>query len=207
MMPGGTAAAPAGELAGAMDALFRFGAGVDHGDADLLATAFSDDAVVDFGPCGRRMGLEFPLPAGRETIVGFLRAKAGTQATTHVVTNGRAHVEGDVARLRALVDATPLPKGDHSRRCRTMNRYDVDLARDDLWRMSRLVVSSAWLTGDTRCSWANGVRAMLEHARKPAGSGSVCFGVAVGGAADAGSKVEAPPQTPPKASLWNPSLQ
>ena len=141
--------APAGELPEVIDALYRFGAGVDHNDEELLATAFSADAVVDFGPCGRAMGLNFPLLTGGETIVGFLRANAETQTTSHVITNGRARVDGCEANLRALVDATHLPKGDHSRRCQMMNWYDVELARDaHLWRIRRLVISNAWFTGD-----------------------------------------------------------
>ena len=53
--------------------------------------------------------------------------------------------------LRALVNATHLPKGDHSRRCKMMNWYDVDLVKQaDLWRMRRVVISNAWFTGDTQ---------------------------------------------------------
>ena len=120
---------PPAELAGVVDALYRFGAGVDHNEPDLLASAFAGDAVVDFGPCGRAMGLDFPVLTGAETIVGFLRANAEVQTTSHVITNGRAKVEGGAAKLRALVDATHLPKSDHSRRCQMMNWYDADLVQ------------------------------------------------------------------------------
>lgn len=131
------------------DALYRFGAGHDHADAGLLASAFSADAVVDFGPCGRKMGLEFPLLTGGETIVKFLSANAGRQTTTHVITNGRVHVEGDAAKLRALVDATHVPANDHSRRCQMMNWYEVELMREGrFWRIRRLVIDNAWFTGD-----------------------------------------------------------
>ena len=141
--------APAGELPGVMDAMYRFGAGVERNEKDLLATAFSDDAVVDFGPCGRAMGLDFPVLTGGETIVGFLCATAERQTTSHVITNGRAKVDGHAAGLRVLVNATHLPKGDHSRRCEMMNWYDVDLVKQtDLWRMRRGVISNAWFTGD-----------------------------------------------------------
>ena len=88
------------------DALYRFGTGVDHNDPDLLASAFSKDVVVDFGPCCRKMGLEFPLLTGDETVVSFLSANAGAQTTSHIITNGRVHVESDVAKLRALVPPT-----------------------------------------------------------------------------------------------------
>ena len=142
---------PASELGDLMDVLYRFGAGVDHNDTALLATAFSEDAVVDFGPCGRTMGLDFPVLTGGETIVGFLSANAQTQTTSHVITNGRAQVDGSTARLRALVDATHLPQRDHSRRCQMMNWYDVDLLKTgDFWRIGRLVISNAWFTGDIK---------------------------------------------------------
>ena len=93
--------APAGDLPGVMDALYRFGAGVDRNDKALLATAFTDDAVVDFGPCGRAMGLEFPVLTGGGSIVGFLSANATTQTTSHVITNGRARVDQQYRRPSA----------------------------------------------------------------------------------------------------------
>jgi SnoaL-like domain len=156
MMLNEAATAPAGELLEVMDALYRFGAGVDRNDGALLATAFSDDAVVDFGPCGRKMGLDFPVLTGGEAIVGFLCANAQTQTTSHVITNGRAQVDGDAGRLRALVDATHLPKDDHSRRCQMMNWYEVDLVKDgNMWRIRRLVISNAWFTGDIQVLLGN----------------------------------------------------
>ena len=145
------AIAQASERLEVVDALYRFGAGVDHNDADLLATAFSEDAVVDFGPCGRAMGLDFPVLTGGETIVGFLCSNAERQTTSHVITNARVRIEGDTAVLRSLVSATHLPKGDHSRRCQMMNWYDVELVEDvDSWRIRRMVISNAWFTGDVQ---------------------------------------------------------
>ncbi len=144
----GQAASPGDHLQ-VMDALYRFGAGVDHGDAGLLASAFSGDAVVDFTPCGRALGLNFPLMTGAGTIVGFLGATAATQTTTHVVTNGRVHVAGDAARLRALVDATHLARDDQSRRFGMVNWYEAELVRTGIpWRIRRLVIRNAWFTGD-----------------------------------------------------------
>ncbi len=131
------------------DALLRFGAGVDDGDHALLATAFSDGAVADFGPCGRKMGLDFSVINGGETIIGFLGTTARTQSTSHVITNARVHVEGGEARLRALVDATHRPKHDPSRHCRMMNWYNVQLVKDHpLWRIRHLVIDNLWFTGD-----------------------------------------------------------
>lgn len=83
-----SAIALAAERLEVTDALLRFGAGVDHNDEELLAAVFSDDAVVDFRPCGRAMGLDFPVLTGGDTILRFLRAAAEAQTTTHVITNG-----------------------------------------------------------------------------------------------------------------------
>ena len=144
-----TSIASAGDTVAVIDALLRFGAGVDHNDPTLLATAFSDDAVVDFRPCSRALGLDFPLMTGAGMIVGFLGATAATQTTTHVVTNGRVHVDGDAARLRALVDATHLARDDHRRRLGMVNWYEAELVRTkDPWRIRRLVIRNAWFMGD-----------------------------------------------------------
>ena len=148
--------APAGDLPGVMDALYRFGEGVDRNEKALLATAFSNDAMVDFGPCGRAMGLDFPVLTGGESVVAFLSATAATQTTSHVITNGRARVVDKTATLRALIDATHLPRGDHARRCQMMNWYDADLVKGTgQWRIRRLVISSIWFIGDVQVLLGN----------------------------------------------------
>ena len=134
-----------------MDALYRFGAGEDLADGRLLESAFSEDAVVDFGPCGREMGLAFPPIVGGDAIVRFLVASALTQTTSHVITNGRAKLNGSQAELRALVDATHVLNSDKSRRCRMMNWYEASLVKDiRFWRIRHLVIASAWFTGDPK---------------------------------------------------------
>ena len=133
------------------DTLLRFGAGADAGDSHLLSTAFSDDAVVDFRPCGRKMGLDFPLMTGGETIVGFLAATSRTQTTSHVVTNARVRFEGSEARLRALVDATHISKQESSRHFRMMNWYEARLVKDQtFWRIHHIVIDNVWFAGDPK---------------------------------------------------------
>ena len=132
-----------------VDALYRFGAGVDTGTRNLLETAFSDDAVVDFGPCGRKMGLDFPVLTGAGTIVGFLGESAKTQITSHVITNGRVQLAGDEAQLQALVDATHISRKDDSQRCQMRNWYAAELVQlEDRWRMRRLTIDNVWFTGN-----------------------------------------------------------
>ena len=131
-----------------VDALYRFGAGVDTNDRNLLETVFSADAVVDFSPCGRKMGLEFSALTGAETIVHFLEASAKTQITSHVITNGRVHLTGDGAKLQALVDATHLLRRDASQRCQMRNWYEAELVEvEHRWRIWRLTIDNVWFTG------------------------------------------------------------
>ncbi len=132
-----------------LDALYRFGAGVDTNDRKLLETSFSEDAVIDFSPCGRKMGLDFPMLTGAETIVDFLGASAKNQITSHVITNGRVQLTGNEAKLRALVDATHISRRDDSQRCQMRNWYEAELAQvEDRWRIRRLTIDNVWFTGD-----------------------------------------------------------
>ncbi|MEH2400255.1 nuclear transport factor 2 family protein [Nostoc sp.] len=135
---------------GIADALYRYGAGIDLNDAALFASAFSENAVVDFSAVARKLGLELPpLLIGGENIVQHIISVAGHHTTTHVVTNPRIRVEGDTAKMLALVEAMHLPPDDHSRHCLMKNRYDVDLIRDGKdWRICRLTIDTAWFTGD-----------------------------------------------------------
>ena len=54
------------------DALHRFAFGLDHGDADSLSSALTEDCVLDFRPAGKKLGLDFPRLTGRKAIVDAL---------------------------------------------------------------------------------------------------------------------------------------
>lgn len=141
--------APADDHVAISEALLRFAAGVDERRADLVASAFAEDATVDFGPCGRMLDLDFSPLEGREAIVGFLAATARTQVTTHAVTNLQSHRVGEAATLTALVEATHILRDDPARRFRMMTRYALHLAReDDLWRMRRMTIAGVWSEGE-----------------------------------------------------------
>ena len=43
--------------------------GLDHGDADSLASAFTEDGVLDFRPAGRKLGIDFPQLTNRQAIL------------------------------------------------------------------------------------------------------------------------------------------
>ena len=136
---------------GTGDALLRFAAGTDEGDAALIASAFSAQAIVDFGPCGDKLGLPFPPLEGRDAIVGFLAGTSVHQITSHVVTNVRVKDMPKRAEMRALVEATHIVRADPSRRFRMLDRYfaEVVLNAGD-WRIERLVIDNIWFEGDPR---------------------------------------------------------
>ena len=141
--------APSDAHLGVADALLRFGAGVDRCEASLLGSVFTDDARVDFQPCGRKLGLDFPVLHGAEAITGFLAGGAHTQVTSHLVTNTRVQVDGGLGRSRSLVDATHLVRADLGRRLRMMNWYEVEAVRSEAhWRIRNLMIDNIWFDGD-----------------------------------------------------------
>ena len=133
------------------DALLRFGAGTDAGDAALLSSAFADEAVVDFSPCGRKLGLAFEPLRGRGAIVGFLAGTTTHQVTSHIISNARARTAGSRATLRALVDATHFVRADSARRFRMVNWYEAELGPlRGAWQIEHLRIDNIWFEGDPR---------------------------------------------------------
>lgn len=131
------------------DALYRFAAGIDLRDRDLLSSALTADAVSDFGPAAAKAGFEYPVLEGRETIVAALATSLSLLDTTHSVSNPRVELTGDTARLDAIVEAQHLPRNDHSRHYLMKNRYDVEMVRqDEGWLIQRLTVDNVWCDGD-----------------------------------------------------------
>jgi hypothetical protein len=117
------------------DALYRFGAGIDHNDLALIASAFSEDLVVDFGPCGRKMDLNFPLLTGHETVVGFLNANARSQTTSHVITNGRV--------LEPVCFKPPSPRWTSRSDGVVEAKHTKSAKKQSVWRVARLTESRA----------------------------------------------------------------
>ncbi|GIJ51770.1 hypothetical protein Val02_86560 [Virgisporangium aliadipatigenens] len=132
-----------------VDALYRFGLGQDLRDRDLFASAFAVDATLDFRPAAARWGAEVPLMTGRDAIVDTILGRfAGRVDTTHVVTNPRVRLDGDAARLTALVEAQHLLSADHAVHALLKNLYDVALVRDgSRWVVRSMRIENVWYTG------------------------------------------------------------
>lgn len=132
-----------------IDTLHRFAASIDQNDPTLLASAFTQNAVSDFRPAAAKAGFEYPVLEGRDTIVAALSGALSQLDTTHSVSNARVTLDGDSARLDALVEAQHVPQSDPSRHYLMKNRYDVELVREaSVWLIQRVTVDNVWRSGD-----------------------------------------------------------
>lgn len=132
-----------------VEALYRFAAGIDLRDMELLASSLAENAVSDFRPAAAKAGFEYPVIEGRDVIVSALTTSLSTLDTTHSVSNPRVAIDGDTARMDVLVEAQHVPRNDPSRHYLMKNRYDVELARTgDVWVITRNTVDNVWRTGD-----------------------------------------------------------
>ncbi len=134
-----------------VEALYRFTAGIDLRDSNLLASSLAENAVSDFRPAAAKAGFEYPVIEGREVIVSALTTSLAALDTTHSVSNPRVTIDGDTARMDVLVEAQHVPRSDPSRHYLMKNRYDVELIRDgDVWLIARNTVDNVWRSGDIR---------------------------------------------------------
>ena len=155
------------------DTLHRYAFGLDHGDADSLASTLTEDCILDFRPAGKKLGLEFPKLTGRQAIVDSLLPLLGPLDTSHTVSNLQIEISGDSATLYAYVMAQHFMPGDGPRRetenALLMNRYYCELFRDGpKWRLNRVRIDNAWAEGDPEILNALAThRAITVKAKQP----------------------------------------
>jgi hypothetical protein len=135
------------------DTLHRFAFGLDHGDADSLASALAEDCIFDFRPAARKLEIDFPKLSGRGAIVNALIPFLGPLDTSHTVSNLQIEVSDDSATLYAYVMSQHFMPREGCRRgsenALLMNRYDCELVRDgQKWRFKRVTIDNAWAQGN-----------------------------------------------------------
>ena len=153
------------------DSLHRYAFGLDHGDADSLASALTEDCVFDFTPAGRKLKLDFPRLAGRQASVDAILPLIGPLDTSHTVSNLQIEISDDSATLSAYVMSQHfMPgKGSHhgSENALLMNRYDCELVRDSQkWRFKRVTIDNAWAQSDPEILNASAGRQALRAKSK-----------------------------------------
>src|SRR6476661_4002202 len=154
------------------DTLHRYAFGLDHGDADSLASAFAGDCIFDFRPAGRKLNIDFPKLSGREAIVNALIPFLGPLDTSHTVSNLQIEVSDDSATLYAYVMAQHFMPREGCRpgseNALLRNRYDCELVRDGQeWRFKRVTISNAWAQGDAEILNALATYRVLKSKPKP----------------------------------------
>jgi hypothetical protein len=155
------------------DTMHRFAFGLDHGDADSLASAFAEDCLLDFRPAGRKIGIDFPKLTGRQTIVDALLPFLGPLDTSHTASNLQIEISGDAATLHGYVMSQHFMPREGSRRgsenALLMNRYDCELVRDgQKWRFKRVTIDNAWAQGDPEILNVRAIhRALTTKPRQP----------------------------------------
>jgi len=153
------------------DALHRFAFGIDHGDADSLASALTEDCVLDFRPAGRKLGLDFPKLDGGKAIVDALIPLLGPLDTSHTVSNLQIDINDDSATLYAYVMAQHfMPREgprDGTENALLMNRYDCELVREgEKLRFKRIVIDNAWAEGNPEILNALATQRVLSAKQK-----------------------------------------
>ncbi len=155
------------------DALYRYAFGLDHGDADSLASAFTEDCVFDFTPAAAKLSIKFSVVTGRDAVVSALIPLIGPLDTSHSASNLQIEVNGDTATLHAHVLSQHFMPGEGPRQGTEytlfMNRYDADLVRDgQRWRMKRVTIDNAWAEGDPALITALATLRVARSKPKPA---------------------------------------
>jgi hypothetical protein len=135
------------------DTLYRYAFGLDHGDADSLASTLTEDCVFDFRPAGKKLGIDFPVLNGRDAILKGVLPLIGPLDTSHSASNLQIEISENSATLYAYVMSQHFMPREGSRRgsefALLMNRYDCELARGgDKWRFSRITIDNVWAQGD-----------------------------------------------------------
>ena len=155
------------------DAIHRYAFGLDHGDADSLGSALTEECIFDFRPAGRKLGIEFPKLTGRQTILDALLPLLGPLDTSHTASNLQIEISGDTATLHAYVMSQHFMPREGSRRgsehALLMNRYDCELVRDgQKWRFKCMTIDNAWAQGDPEILNVRAThRALTTKSRRP----------------------------------------
>ena len=135
---------------GIEQALIRFGAGQDLRDIELLATAFSDDAVLDFTHPAAELGATADPMVGRTSIVETVFAVTAPLITSHTITNVRIiHLEEASAEAHALIEAMHIDRMKPARRLLLKNSLSISAERiGHRWQIQELTFQNLWREGE-----------------------------------------------------------
>jgi hypothetical protein len=134
------------------EAMANYGWAVDTRDYALLRRTFTADTTIMYSRFGR------PIE-GIDELEAYLRSTlAPLDATQHLFANFVVTQDGREGHFRCVVQAQHV-RGEL--RFTVGGSYEVDVVRDDGWRIARLDFWPTWLAGDP---------SVLEHVLEPEAS-------------------------------------
>ncbi|MHA3703408.1 nuclear transport factor 2 family protein [Jatrophihabitans sp. YIM 134969] len=127
---------------------------LDTGDAALLTDLLTDDVVVDLTAATTRIGLDFPVLSGRDTVVPSMIGAVGPLDTMHLVGNVAVERDGDGFVVTAYALAQHFlpgegPRSERTRHALMGNRWTFRVRHGaDGLRVARFEMDCLWFEGD-----------------------------------------------------------
>jgi hypothetical protein len=127
---------------------------LDEGDAGILLDLLTDDVVVDLTPATTKIGLEFPVLTGRDTVIPNMIGAVGPLDTMHVVSNVTYRDRGDGWLIEAYALAQHFLPGEgpdvtKTRHALMGNTWTLHVrSTSDGPRVARFVMDCRWMEGD-----------------------------------------------------------
>ncbi|WP_420369453.1 nuclear transport factor 2 family protein [Curtobacterium sp. L1-20] len=132
----------------------RWARALDTADASILETLLTEDIVVDMTPATTKIGLEFPVLQGRETVIPTMIGAVGPLDTMHAVSNVTALGLGDGYLVEAYALAQHYLPGEGpdvtaTRHALMGNTWTFHVrATPDGPRVARFTMDCRWMEGD-----------------------------------------------------------
>lgn len=132
----------------------RWARALDTADAAVLEGLLTDDVVVDMTPATSKIGLEFPVLQGRETVIPTMIGAVGPLDTMHAVSNTTARGLGDGYLVESYALAQHHLPGQGpdvtATRHALMGNTWTFLVRPtpDGLRVARFTMDCLWMEGD-----------------------------------------------------------
>lgn len=127
---------------------------LDTADATVLERLLTEDVVVDMTPATTKIGLEFPVLRGRETVIPTMMGAVGPLDTMHAVSNVTARGLGDGYLIEAYASAQHFLPGEGpvtaaTRHALMGNTWTFHVrATADGPRVARFTMDCRWMEGD-----------------------------------------------------------
>lgn len=127
---------------------------LDTADAEVLQGLLTEDVVVDLTPATTKIGLEFPVLTGRDTVIANMIGAVGPLDTMHMVSNVTYRAQGDGYRIEAYALAQHFlpgagPDASATRHALMGNTWTFIVRNTpDGPRVARFVMDCLWMEGD-----------------------------------------------------------